>query len=248
MDKTAYITELFESAHLALQPAQAAAFARYAGLLAERNKLVNLTAVTEFPDIVSRHFLDSVLLFTDDVSRETFYGAAPGGGSVRLVDVGSGAGFPGLPIRIYDPSVRLTMIDSLDKRIRFLEDTVEELGLDGAAAVHARAEDAARDAALREAFDVCVSRAVAALPVLCEYCLPFVRVGGVFIAYKAKDCDAEIESAAGALRTLGGRLDAVREAAVPGTEVVRRLLVISKVSPTPDKFPRRAGKPERSPL
>ena len=265
MNRIEYIRNRFISAGFNADEAAAAAFDRYAGLLVERNKSVNLTAITEFEDVVTKHFLDSTLLFADDVSRETFFGAASQAASSsagvraddvsretlpgpRIVDVGTGAGFPGLPIKILCPGVRLTMIDSLDKRIRFLDDVIAALSIEGAETVHARAEDAARDSALREAFDVCVSRAVAALPVLCEYCLPFVRVGGVFIAYKAQDCDAETESAAGAIRQLGGELVAVREVQLPGTDATRRFLIIKKVAHTSDRFPRRAGKPEKSPL
>lgn len=255
MERTGYISERFSKAGIELKKEQCAAFDRYAAMLVERNKSVNLTAITEFEDIVTKHFLDSVLLLLDDVSRETFLRAGHAGtdvsretSPVKLVDVGTGAGFPGIPLRIVCPGIELTLIDALEKRVRFLAETVSELGCAETRLIHSRAEDAARDASLREAFDVCVSRAVAPLPVLCEYCLPFVRIGGVFFAYKALDCDQEIRDASAAIRLLGGKLEVVRELRLPGTDITRRILIITKISPTPDRYPRRAGKPEKSPL
>ncbi len=213
-----------------------ARFDAYAEFLVSYNEKVNLTSITEPLEIVEKHFLDS---------------AAPQGlipkGS-RVIDVGTGAGFPGLPLRIVRPDLQLTLLDSLEKRVRFLEEACQIMNLDGAAALHARAEDAARDPALREQFDAAVSRAVANLRVLCEYCLPFVRVGGLFLAWKGPGAEEEGKECEKALRTLGGELSAILPLDIPGTELDHRVVVIKKVRQTPAGYPRKAGKPTKNPL
>lgn len=213
-----------------------ARFDAYAEFLVSYNEKVNLTSITEPLEIVEKHFLDS---------------AAPQGlipkGS-RVIDVGTGAGFPGLPLRIVRPDLQLTLLDSLEKRVRFLEEACQIMNLDGAAALHARAEDAARDPALREQFDAAVSRAVANLRVLCEYCLPFVRVGGLFLAWKGPGAEEEGKECEKALRTLGGELSAILPLDIPGTALDHRVVVIKKVRQTPAGYPRKAGKPTKNPL
>ena len=189
------------------------ALIRYADLLVEKNKVMNLTAITEPADIAALHFLDSAALLTlADWKGKT------------VADIGTGAGFPGLPLRIVDPSIRLTLLDAQNKRVEFLKEVCGELGLADVECVHARAEEFAADH--REGFDLVTSRAVAALPLLCELCLPLVKVGGYFAAMKSVDADAELASAAHAIEVLGGAVDHVTDYAIPGTEVHHRVIFI----------------------
>ena len=195
-------------------------------------------------EVVKKHFLDSCMLLCDREKLFSDKASEP----LRLVDVGTGAGFPGLPLKIMRPEVRLTLIDSLRKRVDFLQDTVETLGLQDVDCVHARAEDAGKDPAFREGFDIAVSRAVARLNVLSEYVLPFVKVNGLFVAYKSQDVEEEIEEAQNAFRILGGEVERVSVFTLPGTDHKRSLVYIRKKSPSPEKYPRKAGKPEKAPL
>lgn len=211
------------------------ALCRYGELLLETNKVMNLTAITEPRDVASLHFLDSAALLT----LEDFHGKS-------VVDVGTGAGFPGLPLRILEPTIRLTLLDSLGKRVQFLESVCRELGLTDVSCIHSRAEEFA--GAHRESYDLAVSRAVAALPVLCELCLPLVRAGGQFLAMKSSHTGEEIASAEKAIALLGGRIGAVRDYTIPGSDVVHRVVVIDKVSPTPKKYPRRFAQIKKQPL
>ena len=208
----------------------------YSRLLLEWNSRVNLTAITEPSQVLEKHFLDSILLLA---LHEIPHGAA-------VIDVGTGAGFPGVPLKIVRPDLRLTLLDSLGKRISFLGELSRELGQDNEI-VHARAEDAAHDPALREAFCMATSRAVAALPILCELCLPFVRPGGVFIALKGPQADAEIAAAGSAAEVLGG--SAIEKISYTLPESGERTLCISrKVSHTPPKYPRKPKHIARTPL
>lgn len=208
---------------------------RYAALLEEKNRVMNLTAITDPAEVARLHFLDSAALLTlTDLRGKT------------LVDVGTGAGFPGLPIRIVEPSVRVTLLDSLGKRVAFLQEVCDALGLSDAACVHARAEEFA--AGNRERFDAAVSRAVASLPMLAELCLPLVKVGGTFIAMKSVGAVEELDAAGRAVSVLGGRIAAVRDYAIPGTEITHRAVLIEKVKPTPPKYPRPFAKIKKAPL
>ena len=211
------------------------ALLRYGELLVETNKVMNLTAITDPEEIASLHFLDSAALLT----LEDFRGTS-------VVDVGTGAGFPGLPLRILEPSIRLTLLDSLNKRIQFLETVCRDLGLPDVACVHSRAEEFA--GAHRESFDLAVSRAVAALPVLCELCLPLVRPGGRFLAMKSVDCDGELAEAQTAIRTLGGSVERVADYLIPGTDVRHRLIFMKKNQKTEKKYPRTFAKIKKNPL
>ena len=220
---------------LSLPETAAAPMARYAQLLLETNQVMNLTAITDPADVAALHFLDSAALLTlADCRGKT------------LADVGTGAGFPGLPMKIAEPSLKLTLLDAQGKRVRFLETVCRELGLTDVECVHGRAEEFAADR--RESFDLVTSRAVAALPVLSELCLPLVKPGGYFLAMKSVDCDQELTAAGRALETLGGRVEALRDYQIPGTQVRHRLILIKKIRATPEKYPRVFAKIKKNPL
>ena len=222
---------------LAVSAAQAAQFARYHAMLTEANARMNLTRVPDDPaQAVYRNYLDC---------------AAPLAGSFpaveRAVDVGSGAGFPGIPMAILRPDIRFTLLDALDKRVKFLQAVIDALGLN-ARAVHLRAEDAARRQDLREGFDLAVARAVAPMAVLAEYLLPFVKPGGWMLAMKGPGLEEELAQAGPALEALGGALDRVEPLAIPGQDWAHSAAWVRKERPTPDRYPRRAGLPEKRPL
>lgn len=213
-------------------------FLRYYELLTEWNEKINLTAITEYDDILKKHFVDSMsLIKAYDVSREC-----------SVLDVGTGAGFPGLVLKIAFPELQITLLDSLNKRISFLNFVIEELGLSGVKTIHGRAEDFAKPGRLRESFDLCVSRAVANLSTLSEYCLPFVKVGGQFISYKSEKVTEEMEAAKKAIRILGGKIENQVEFRLPESDIYRNLLVIKKIKETSNRYPRKAGMPGKEPL
>lgn len=207
----------------------------FSRLLLEKNQVMNLTAITEPDSVATLHLLDSLsLLPLADFAGKT------------VVDVGTGAGFPGVPLAIALPECRVTLLDSLNKRIEFLRESCGALGLTEVDCLHARAEEFA--AAHREEFDFAVSRAVAALPVLCELCLPMVKVGGQFLAMKSVDCRQELEDAAAAIRLLGGQVRESVDYTIPTTDIVHRVVVVEKISPTPKKYPRRFAQIKKQPL
>lgn len=212
-------------------------FEEYEKLLLEWNEKINLTAITEHEQVVIKHFADSLtpLLFCNFKNSS-------------VIDVGTGAGFPGLPIKIAEPSVKLTLLDSLNKRVSFLELVSNKLGLKDVNCIHSRAEEGGRAPELREKFDFAVSRAVAALNVLAEYDLPFVRVGGEFIALKGPAAYDEIKQAENAVKILGGEISDIKEIVLPGTDLKHKIIFIKKVKQTPDKYPRKAGKAVKSPI
>ncbi len=222
-------------AQLGLPADAAPRLAEFAGAVLEKNKVMNLTAITDPADFAALHLLDSACLLT----MADFRGRS-------VVDVGTGAGFPGVPLRLLEPDFDLTLLDSLGKRVTFLRQTCAQMGLERVEAVHARAEEFAADR--RESFDLAVSRAVAALNVLSELTLPLVRVGGSFLAMKAVDSDAEIAAARGAIGELGGRIREIRDYAVPTTDVKHRVVIIDKVRPTPSAYPRPFAKIKKNPL
>lgn len=226
-----------------LDPDRLSSFERYAEVLKDWNTRINLTAIIDDEGIAIRHFLDSLTLipFVDQESQRL---VKP---HLSLIDVGTGAGFPGLPIKIVRPDIRLTLLDSLQKRIAFLDTVVADLSLEEVVTVKDRAEDAAHNPQLRERFDLATARAVAALPVLAEYVLPFVRVGGLMIAMKGQKQE-EIVEAGQAIRLLGGHLESIQELTLTGSDMHRTLVLIRKISPTPTRYPRKAGLPERRPL
>ena len=246
--KTERLLQIMTDAGIRLTEAQAGQLVRYSELLTDWNTRMNLTAITDFDEIVVKHFADSLLPLAD-VSRETSAEASPAfPAGARVIDVGTGAGFPGIPLAVARPDLSVTLLDSLQKRVGFLGEVIRELGLSGCTALHARAEDAARDAAHREAYDLCVSRAVADLPVLAEYCLPFVKRGGLFVAYKARNAAEELSRAETALKKLGGRAEQTLEVPLPGSDAQRTLIYIRKTASTPKAYPRRAGTPAKAPL
>lgn len=211
---------------------------KYYEMLVEKNKVMNLTAITDFEDVVEKHFIDSlaILAFTDFESINSF------------IDVGTGAGFPGIPLKIMFPHTKAVLIDSLGKRIGFLNEVKETLGLNDIELIHTRSEDIAHNDNYREKFDLCVSRAVASINVLSEYCIPFVKNGGFFIPYKSENYSEEIKMAENALEILGGKITD-EKVYLLGKEKAKRIFpIITKVNSTPVKYPRKAGIPNKKPL
>lgn len=207
-------------------------------ILCEWNEFMNLTGITEYNEVVIKHFVDSLAVNCVYSFKKTD----------RVVDIGTGAGFPGIPLKIMYPDTRFTLLDSLNKRIKFLDEVIRINSLDGIETLHGRAEDYARDKNYREAFDVCVSRAVANLSTLSEYCLPYVKVGGVFISYKAGQLDEELKASERAIKLLGGEIKEVHKLTLPDTDIDRTFVVIKKTAATSKKYPRKTGLPSKEPL
>jgi 16S rRNA (guanine527-N7)-methyltransferase len=216
---------------------QTGQFMEYYRLLISWNEVINLTAITELKEVVVKHFIDSLAIVK-----------AINPSCDRIIDVGTGAGFPGIPIKLMFPGINMVLLDSLNKRIRFLDEVISKLDLANISTVHGRAEDLGRDSLHRGQYDICVSRAVARLAVLAEYCIPFVKQGGSFVAYKSGNVEEELREAAGAVRLLGADIEKVNEFIIPGTDIRRTLIVIRKTKDTPAKYPRTAGKAAREPL
>ena len=250
-DTAMRIHEKMNQAGIAVSEKMAEQLDLYRILLLRQNEVMNLTAITEFEDILYKHFVDSC------AGIPVLEGELHGGQALKVIDIGTGAGFPGIPLKIVMPDLSLTLLDSLNKRVRFLQETGEELGLLDVQYIHSRAEDAAlakkgkknsENRSLREQYDAAVSRAVSALPVLLEYCLPYVKVGGIFIAYKSEAAGQEILDAAQALKTLGGEVEKVVPYELPYSYGNRNLVVVRKVKATPAAYPRKAGMPLKKPL
>lgn len=229
------ITEL-EKISVRLNKKQLEQFEMYYEMLIEKNKVMNLTAITEFDEVLEKHFLDSVsLIRAIDLNKP-----------LRVMDLGTGAGFPGIPLKIVFPELYITLADSLNKRVLFLSEVVEALGLENVETVHGRAEDLARDKKYRESYDLCVSRAVANLSTLSEYCLPFVKIGGKFVSYKSGDCEEEVVNSKSAVFLVGGKIvDTIK---FDLGEAKRAFIVIDKVKGTSKEYPRKAGIPSKKPL
>lgn len=223
-------------AQLSFTEEQLAQFTRYYELLVETNKVMNLTAITEPEEVAVKHMVDSLLAYEDGMQGKT------------LVDVGTGAGFPGVPLKIYCPSLKVTLVDSLGKRLRFLQQLIDELGLKGIRCEHLRAEDAGRSKKHREQYDYVTARAVARLSVLSEYCLPLAKKGGQFIALKGSRFAEEIEEGEAAVKILGGKIISAEPVKLPGLDDGRAIIKIAKIKATPAQYPRKAGTPEKQPL
>ena len=236
----AYNTEKFERGleelGISLSEEQIGQFLTYYEMIVEKNKVMNLTAITEFDDVIEKHFLDSLsLIKVCDLNRE-----------LSVMDMGTGAGFPGIPLKIAFPKLQVTLADSLNKRILFLQEVIDKLGLKGVEAIHARAEELGKNKSYREQYDLVVSRAVANLASLEEYCVPFVKIGGSFISYKSGEIEEEVANAKNATFLLGGKVKNVYKFDL--YEQKRSFVVIEKCKGTPKTYPRKAGTPTKTPL
>lgn len=227
-----------EKLNIVLSDKQIDQFITYYELLIEWNSFMNLTAITDFDQVIKKHFLDSLsLVKAYDLSKEC-----------KMIDIGTGAGFPGIPLKIAFPHLDITLLDSLNKRINFLNEVKNKLALANLDTLHGRAEDFAKPGKLREKYDLCISRAVANLSTLSELCLPYVRVGGKFISYKSEKIKEESIEAKHAIQILGGEVEGQIEFTFTEEELYRNLFIIKKINPTPKKYPRKAGLPGREPL
>lgn len=228
--------------NIVLTEKQIKQFDQYYDLLVEWNSFMNLTAITEFDEVCQKHFLDSLSIvkaYPDHYFKENTF---------QFIDIGTGAGFPSIPIKIVFPNLKFTLVDSLNKRIKFLNEVIDQLQLSDCIAVHGRAEDLAKNSSYREQYDFCVSRAVANLSTLCEYCMPYVKVGGRFVSYKSEKITEEAEKAEHAISVLGGKFERQVEFTLPDSDIYRNIYIIQKEKLTPKKYPRKAGLPSKEPL
>lgn len=233
--------------HITLSDKQVEQFITYYEMMIEKNQVMNLTAITDFDEVLKKHFVDSLsLIKICDLNPGFFLNYADW--EFSLIDIGTGAGFPGIPLKIVFPNLQVTLMDSLNKRVEFLNDVINTLELKGIDAIHGRAEDYAKPDRLRERYDLCVSRAVANLSVLAEYCLPYVKVGGKFISYKSEKVAEELKEAEYAIDVLGGKAESQIDFTLPDSDIYRNLVVIDKISETPRKYPRKAGTASKNPL
>lgn len=226
--------------HIEISEEKKDQFLDYYKLLTEWNSFMNLTAITEFEEVMKKHFVDSVSLIKafPDLAEKRY----------TVMDVGTGAGFPGIPLKIVFPHHKIVLLDSLNKRVSFLNEVIDKLGLSEIEAFHGRAEDYARKKEFRENFDICLSRAVANLSTLSEYCLPFVKKGGYFVSYKSEKISEEFENAKNAIKALGGAYEKQVEFYLPDSDIYRNLFMIRKVNNTSLKYPRKAGLPSKEPI
>ncbi len=227
-----------ESLHIQLDKNQIEKFHRYYELMIEWNKVMNLTGITDYEEVKEKHFVDSL-----SITRTMALSSIK-----SVIDIGTGAGFPGIPLKIAFPHLKIVLLDSLQKRVHFLNKVIEEIELYDIVALHGRAEDYARNPEYREQFDLCVSRAVANLSVLSEYCIPYVKVGGIFIAYKSGNIQDELEQSEMAVKVLGGTIENVEKFNLPQSEIERSLISIKKKKNTGKKYPRKAGLPGKNPI
>lgn len=232
------LIEGLEELNIAIGDEELNKFILYKELLKEWNKKINITAITDDEEIDVKHFLDSITPLSTKLFDK----------KIKLVDIGTGGGFPGIPLKILRNDIELLLLDSLNKRIRFLTEVIDKLDLENVEAVHGRAEDFGKNPKYREKFDIVTSRAVASLNILSEYCLPFVKLGGYFIAMKGSEVDEEIKEAEKALKILGGSIENIEFVTLPNSNIEHSLIIIKKIKQTPKKYPRKAGTPKRMPL
>ena len=236
------MSEIFESKlnelGITLTDNQKEQFVKFYELLVEWNKVMNLTGITEYEEVNEKHFVDSLsIVKAIDINKvET------------VIDVGTGAGFPGIPLKIAFPHLKVVLLDSLNKRIKFLDTVINELGLQDIKTIHGRAEDFAKQVDYREQFDLCVSRAVANLATLSEYCIPYVKKDGLFVPYKSGEIEDELEQSKKAVHVLGGKIQDVVKFQLPGSEIGRSFVIINKLQNTAKKYPRKAGLPSKEPI
>ena len=221
-----------------LNEKQVEQFIRFYELLVEWNKVMNLTGITEYNEVVEKHFVDSLSIVKAVNVMDI----------KSVIDIGTGAGFPGIPLKIAFPHLKITLLDSLNKRIKFLNAVIDELGLEDIHTIHGRAEDFAKQELYREKYDLCVSRAVANLSTLSEYCLPYVKIDGMFVPYKSGDIEEELNNSKKAVQILGGKIENTIKFELPGTDIGRSFVKIKKVKNTAKKYPRKAGLPSKEPL
>ena len=227
-----------EELHIDLNEEQLNQFIIYKTLLKEWNQKINITSITEDEEIDIKHFLDSLTPFSTNLLD----------GNKKIIDIGTGGGFPGIPLKIINSSLEVVLMDSLNKRITFLNTVIQQLGLKDIRAIHGRAEELSIKEAYREQYDICISRAVASLNTLCEYCMPFVKVGGYFIAMKGPDVEEELNLGKNAIKLLGGKVISSKNVQIPLSDITHSLIVIEKILETPTKYPRGGGKPRKNPL
>ena len=238
MNKEELLKSSAASIGIELDDVQIAQFIKYHEILVEWNSFMNLTGITEYEEVVQKHFIDSLALCRS-ININDFS---------NLIDVGTGAGFPGIPLKIAFPNLKVTLLDSLQKRIKFLNEVVMQLGLKDVETIHGRAEDFAKPSMKRESYDLCVSRAVANLSSLSEYCLPYVKVGGYFIPYKSGKVDDELNDSKKAVFILGGKIEEEVKFMLPDSDISRSLIKIKKISGTPKKYPRKSGLATKEPI
>lgn len=232
------LLEGIEDLNIKLTEEQTRHFKEYKSLLKEWNEKINITAITEDDEIDIKHFLDSLTPTITGLFNNY----------EKVIDIGTGGGFPGLPLKIFNPNLRVTLMDSLNKRITFLNEVIKNLNLRDIEAIHGRAEELGRKLEHRENYDICVSRAVASLNTLSEYCLPFVKIGGYFISMKGPDVDDELKEGEKAINILGGKITKKELITLPKSDIVHSLIIIEKIKETPTKYPRAGGKPKKNPL
>ena len=232
------LSQAAQQMNISLEEKQLQQFLRYKELLLEWNEKMNLTAITDEREIILKHFIDCISILSVYTPNA----------KATLIDVGTGAGFPGVPLKIAIPSLKVTLLDSLNKRINFLKELTENLELQNIQCIHSRAEEAGKNKLYREKYDICVSRAVANLATLSEYCLPFVKVGGEFIALKGPDVEEELNSSKKAIKTLGGEITDVKVISIPFTDINHSIVMIKKVRQTPSQYPRKAGTASKEPI
>ena len=231
-----FLEESFEKLNIPFDNSVIEMFEQYMDGILEWNKKINLTAITDREEFISKHFVDSVLSynFREYIDADS------------IIDIGTGAGFPGIPLAIVSPDKKFVLADSLNKRLKVINELASKIGIDNIETVHGRAEELARNKKYREAFDLCISRAVANLAVLCEYCLPFIKLGGHLLAYKGPDAEEEVKMAEKAIKILGGKLIEIVSVDLDGYD--HNIVVIEKINKTPSKYPRKAGTPGKEPI